>query len=165
MRFKIITIVILTFLTLDFSYCQRILQVEMVNDPETIKYYEGMEIIFKVKNSEDWHSRVIERIMIQEKAIIFNEGFYKLDDITAIQNKRFGVLLFSGAMTTFGTAWLGFGFIEEVARKGKQSDVKTWVIGGTAAALGYSMRKLFYKHNKPINKERYRLRLLDLSVY
>lgn len=144
---------------------QRILQLEMVNDPETVKYYEGMEITFKVKNSESWHTRIIERIMIGEQAIVFNEGFYKIDDISAIQSKRFGVLLFSGAMTTFGTAWLGFGAIEEVARKGRQSDAKTWVIGGTAAALGYGMRKLFYKHNKPINNERYRLRLLDLSIY
>ena len=149
-----------------FNICaQRILQLEMINDPETIKYYEGMDITFKVQNSEEWHTRVIERIMINEQAIVFNEGFYKINEITAIQNKRLGVLLFSGAITTFGTAWLGFGAIEEVARKGRQSDAKTWVIGGSAAALGYGMRKLFYKHNKPLNSNRYRLRLLDLSVY
>ena len=149
-----------------FNICaQRILQLEMINDPETIKYYEGMDITFKVQNSEEWHTRVIERIMINEQAIVFNEGFYKINEITAIQNKRLGVLLFSGAITTFGTAWLGFGAIEEVARKGRQSDAKTWVIGGSAAALGYGMRKLFYKHNKPLNSNRYRLRLLDLSLY
>nr|HMP32586.1 hypothetical protein [Saprospiraceae bacterium] len=82
-----------------------------------------------------------------------------------IQNKRFGVLLFSSAMTTFGTAWLGFGLIEEVARSGRQSDAKTWIIGGTAAAIGYGMRKLFYKHNKPLNTNRYRLRLIELTMY
>jgi hypothetical protein len=165
---RFLSLKILVFLLILIPYflsSQRILQLEMVNDPETMKYYEGMEITFKIKGSDEWLTRTIEIIMINEQAIVFNEGFYKLDEITAIQNKRFGVLIFSSVMTTFGTAWLGFGAIEELAFAGKQHTAKTWIIGGTAALLGYGMRKLFYKHNKKLNSGRYRLRLLELSMY
>jgi hypothetical protein len=144
---------------------QRVLQLEMVNDPETIKYYEGMELTFKTKYSDEWETRTIQTIMMKEQVIVFNEGFYKLDEIIAVENKRFGVLIFSSAMTTFGTAWIGFAAIDEIARAGNQSSAKTWVIGGSAAAIGYGMRKLFYKHKKPLNTNRYRLRLLELTLY
>lgn len=142
---------------------QRLLQLEMINDPESTKYYEGMNITFMIKGSDEWITRRIETIMISDNAILFDEGFFNVNDIVAVQTKRYGIALMSGALQSFGAGWTGFGIIDEVARPGKQSSLQTWVIGASSFLTGWGLRKLFYKRKHALGS-RYRLRLMDLSM-
>lgn len=148
-------------------YCstqaQSVLQLEMINQPQVKKYWEGSELTFKIKGSDDWLERRIESIMITDSALVFNEGFFKLKDITSIQTKRIEIAVLSGSLQSFGAGWLGFAAIDEISRKGQQTTTKTWVIGSTAFITGWALRKLFYKRTHPLGS-RYRLRMLDLSV-
>jgi hypothetical protein len=147
-----------------YSHAQRILQLEMVNQTKSIKYYEGSKITLKLAGSEEWIDRKIESIMMAEKSIIFDQGILSLDQISAIQTKRWGVFAMSSALGSFGTTWTGFALLDDL-RKDNNTTMQTYAIGLSSMAAGYALNKLFFNRTNSIASKRYRLRLLDLSVY
>jgi hypothetical protein len=155
---------ILYFLIAKATFSQKILQLEMINHVESIKYYEGSKITFRVIGSDNWLERTIENIMIPEQTIIFNEGMYHINQIQAIRTKRWGVFALGAGLSSFGTAWTGLAILDEL-RKNDQSNIKDYVIGLTSILSGYTLNKLFFNKNNDTSSNRYRLRLLDLSMY
>ena len=141
---------------------QRFLQIEMINDPVTIKIQEGEVISYKIYESDDWLTSKIEKFLISEKAIVLETGYVRLEDISHVMRYRpFANYLGKGLMT-FGAGWLVYGGIAAI---GADFDFggDTLIIGGGSFFFGWLIRKLFYK--KPIViGNRYRLRLLDLTL-
>ncbi|HMS68702.1 MAG: hypothetical protein IPN72_15440 [Saprospiraceae bacterium] len=144
-------------------WSQKYLQLETINDPQTLKYTENDKLTFRSVSLPDWQSRRIERLVIPDSLVIFNDGFMKLDQFDAIQTTRPIVGIAGKGFMTFGVAWGVFGIIDELYNPGKQIDTKTVVIGSTSFLVGYGLQKLFYKRTHKLGK-RYRLRLLDLSI-
>ena len=142
---------------------QRYLQLETANDPETLKYSENDKITYKALNIPDWQSRKIEKFMVADSLVLFDNGFMRISDFDAIQTTRPVVGLASKTFMTFGVGWGFFALVDEAYNKGKQIDTKTVVIGATSFAVGYGLQKFFYKRTHKLGK-RYRLRLLDLSI-
>lgn len=157
---------VLMILAFFFSYGvvtgQKYLQIEMINDPVTIKIQEGEIITYKLHDSEEWITSKINRFLVEEKAIVMEDGFARLEDISYIMRYRPVADYIGKGLMTFGTGWLVYGGIAAV---GADFDFggDTLLIGGGSFFFGWLIRKLFNK--KPLHiGHRYRLRLLDLSL-
>ena len=150
------------FFTIGFVNGQKYLQIEMINDPVTIKIQEGEIITYKLNHSDEWITSRINRFLIEEKAIVMDDGYARLEDISYIMRYRPAANYIGKGLMTFGTGWLLYGGIAAI---GADFDFggDTLLIGGGSFFFGWLIRKLFYK--KPLHiGHRYRLRLLDLSL-
>ena len=160
MRVFISSVLFLMFANLN---AQRYLQLETVNDPYAIKYVENQHITYMSKTLNEWQNRKIERLMVPDSLVLFYDGFMRLEDFAAVQTKRPAIGAASLTLGTFGAGWLAFAIVDELYQPGKQIDAQTLAIGGTGLVLGYTLRKFFFKRTHKLG-QRYRLRLLDLSI-
>ncbi len=142
---------------------QRYLQLETINDPQTLKYVENQKITYMSKTLPEWQTRKIEKLMIADSLVLFYDGFMRLNDFDAIQTKRPAVGAASITLGTFGAGWLAFAVVDELYQPGRQLDTQTLVIGGAGLLLGYTLNKFFYKRTHKLGN-RYRLRMIDLSI-
>jgi hypothetical protein len=156
----------LSFITglLPMIYGQEYVQIEIKNDPETIKYPIGDVIKIKTK----YEPEVFKNIQIlgfdyTNNSLIYEDGRIALDEITVVQQTRPAVGFFSKMFMTFGGAWLGFGLLGGELGKNEISGYADLAIGLSSVGLGYGMHKAFHKRNFKMG-ERYRLRLIDLRM-
>lgn len=159
------TILFLLFLFTSFTLvsAQEYLQIEMHNNPETIKYHLGQKLLIKTKQVDEWHSIVLQKFIYESGTILHEQGMVQLDDITAIQETRPGVGALSIALTTFGGGWLLFGVISQGLDNKPEFGTREVVIGVAALATGWGLKKAFYRRDFHMGK-RYKLRLLDLRM-
>jgi len=142
---------------------QVVLYLEVMTEDKPIKYYEGQELMYKSKAfPDDWLKIKIERIMDEEKLILFDGGMLKLDDIIQIRRTRGWATVLGYMLQTFGVAWFGFGGIAHFTTDSFDFGVDTAVIGGTAIISGWLIKKLFRFKKYKIGKK-IRLKILDLS--
>ena len=158
---------ILLFLTIWLSPttadAQIVLYVEIMTEEKPIKYYGGQDLMYKNKNyPEDWQTIKIERIIDEEKIILYDGGMINLEDIIEIRRTRPWAIAAGYMLQTFGIAWYGFGGLAHFTTDSFDFGVDTFVIGGTAIVSGWLIKKLFrFKKYKIGNKVR--LKILDLS--
>ena len=157
------------FLTLSicFGYqiaeAQVVLYMEIMTQEKPIKYYEGQSFMCKTKAYPDeWQNIKIERLIDSEKIILFDGGMLNLTDIIEIRRTRGWATAIGYMLQSFGVAWFGFGGIAHFTTDSFDFGVDTFVIGGTAIASGWLIRKLFKFKNYKIGKK-VRLKILDLS--
>lgn len=142
---------------------QVVLYLEIMTEDKPIKYYVGQELMYKSKAfPDDWLKIRIERIMDEEKLILFDGGMLKLEDITQIRRNRGWATVAGYMLQTFGVAWFGFGGIAHFTTDSFNFGVDTAVIGGTAIVSGWLIKKLFRFKKYKIGKK-VRLKILDLS--
>lgn len=142
---------------------QVVLYMEIMTEIKPIKYYEGQTLMFKSKEfPEDWRMVKIERLMDEEKLILFDGGMLKLEDIIEIRRTRPWSKVVGYMLQTFGVAWFGFGGLAHFTTDNFNFGVDTAVIGGTAIVSGYLIRKIF-KYKKYKVGRKVRLKILDLS--
>ena len=142
---------------------QIVLYVEIMTETKPIKYYEGQELMFKTKEyPKEWQKIKIERLLDEEKILLYDGGMLKLSDITEIRRIRPWATVGGYMLQTFGVAWFGFGGIAHFTTDTFDFGVDTLVIGSTAIASGWLMRKLF-KYKKYKIGKKVRLKILDLS--
>ena len=142
---------------------QEYLQIEMHNDPETIKYGLGQKITLKTQQTDEWQTIVLRKFIYDSGTILHDQGMIQLTDITAIRETRPGVGALSLALTTFGGGWLIFGIISQGLDNKAEFGSREVIIGVSALAMGWGVKKAFYKREYTIGK-RYKLRLLDLRM-
>ena len=155
--------------TISFLVCsqkanaQVVLYVELMTEYKPIKYYEGQILMFKTKDyPEEWQKITIERLMDEEKILLYNGGMVKLSDIIEIRRTRPWATVGGYMLQTFGVAWFGFGGLAHFTTDNFDFGVDTLVIGGTAIISGWLLRKLF-KYKKYKIGKKVRLKILDLS--
>lgn len=145
------------------SSAQVVLYMEMMKEEKPIKYYEGQMLSFKsTAYPDEWQEIIIDRIIDEEKLVLYEGGMLKLGDITDIRRSRGWATMIGYMLQTFGTAWLAFGGVAHFAYSNFTFGVDTLAIGGTAIATGWLMRKLL-KYKKYKIGRRNRLKILDLS--
>lgn len=142
---------------------QIVLYVEIMTEEKPIKYYEGQYLMFKTKDYPDeWQDIKITRLIDEEKIILFEGGMLNLEDIIAIRRTRPWATTIGYMLQTFGVAWFAFGGVAHFTTSSFDFGMDTFVIGGTALASGWLIRKLF-KYKKYKIGKKVRLKILDLS--
>lgn len=142
---------------------QVVLYMEIMGDAKPIKYYEGQTLSFKSEEYPDeWQDIKIDRIIDEEKLVLYPGGMLKLADITDVRRSRGWANTIGYMLQTFGTAWLAFGGVAHFAYSNFTFGGDTLAIGATAMASGYLIRKLM-KYKKYKIGRRNRLKILDLS--
>lgn len=149
--------------TTSVAKAQVVLYMEIMGQEKPIKYYEGQSLSYKsAEFPDEWQDIRIERVVDDEKLILYNGGMLKLDDIIEIRRSRAWANTVGYMLQTFGTAWLAFGGVIHFTDSNFSFGLDTLAIGGTALGTGWLIRKLFRYKEYKIGR-RYRLKILDLS--
>ena len=142
---------------------QIVLYMEIMTEEKPIKYYEGQSLMFKSKDyPKEWQTIKISRLIDEEKIILFDGGMLNLEDIIEIRRTRPWANTIGYMLQTFGVAWFAFGGVAHFTTSSFDFGMDTFVIGGTAIASGWLIRKLFKFKKYKIGKK-VRLKILDLS--
>lgn len=145
------------------SDAQVVLYMEIMTEEKPIKYYEGQNLMFKHKDYPDeWQSIKLERIMDEEKIILYDGGMLNLSDIKEIRRSRPWATALGYSLQTFGVVWFGYGGLAHLFADSFSFGVDTFVIGSTALVSGWLLRKLFRFKKYKIGRTT-RLKILDLS--
>ena len=160
-----ILIILCAFFSLQSSTtkAQIVFYVEIMTEDKPIKYYEGQNLMFKTKDyPKEWQNVKIERLIDAEKIILYDGGMLNLEDIIEIRRTRPWATTVGYMLQTFGVAWFAFGGIAHFTTDNFDFGVDTLIIGSTAIASGWLLRKLF-KYKKYKVGKKVRLKILDLS--
>ncbi len=140
---------------------QRFLQIELFNNPQTIKFYPNDKICIKTLESEDeWLVYEIEDVIPDENIIVYPQGYLPLDQITHIRVYKDIAKAVSIGLSQFGFVWLGFGGLAH-AFSDFEFGWDTLAIGLVAIVTGWILKKFAAKKDYTIGKKA-RLRILDI---
>lgn len=168
MRVKIsIILILLTGLLFDVNG-QLFLQLEQSNSLEVKKYSPGDLLHYRTKEfGNNWLNDKIINVLPEDNALLFYDKIIHLDEITHIQYPRPWADATGYSLMGFGSGWLIYGgvieglssinAIESNYRFGKD----TAIIGVTAIASGYLIKKLWSKAVRKMN-QRNRVRIIDV---
>ena len=86
MKDRFFLISILMVFICNSSYAQKFMQIELFNDPTTIKFYQGDKVSVKTKHhGNDWVTLKIEEIIPDDKVLVYPQGYLHIDEITHIR--------------------------------------------------------------------------------
>lgn len=161
---------LLFFLSSSVVFSQKMLQIERLHSPKTIKFYQGNEITFQTEDGQ-WYTRIIEDLNYDNNWLIFADGYTAMEEIVAIKlskNKKWSKSLGNQIMA-FAPLWAGYTAIASLVDRDTKFGKSDYIIMGSAVATGALLRLIFNartykfsKNNKPSKK--YRLRMLDLNL-
>lgn len=163
-RSSLFALIFLAFLCKpEAAHSQVVLYMEIMTEDKPVKYYSGQRLMFKSADfPDDWREITIERILDEEKVILYDGGMLALDDIIAVRRTRAWANTIGYMLQTFGVSWFAFGGVAHFTTDSFDFGVDSAIIGGTALVSGYLIRKLFKYKNYKIGKK-VRLKILDLS--
>ncbi len=138
------------------------LQIEIFNNPRTIKYHSNDVIEFKVKEYPDtWRKERIEEIIPDGNVLLFSDGFETIDNIIKVRRINPPAKYLGRALMVFAASYAIYGVIADF---GFGDDAITGTnIGITGASLGtgFLLDKGFGQKYYGIGKTS-RLRIVDL---
>jgi len=152
-------------------FSQKLLQIERLHSPNTIKFYQGNEITFQT-NDGQWYTRVLEDFNYENGWLLFVDGYTPMSDIAAVKmskNKKWSQSLGNRIMA-FAPLWAGYTAIGSLVDDDIRFSKGDYIIMGSALATGGLLRLIFksktYKFSKKNGKpsSKYRLRILDLNL-
>ena len=150
-----------------FAMCtdaQIVMQLEKINQVKTYKYLSGSTILIKQKAYPDvWTRKTISEILVNDNTIVFEDLIVPLDDIIAVKHQRPIIKGLSRKLYQFGVTWFAFAGVLHLTDR-FEFGRDTLLVGGSAFALGYAIRAIFYTRTFKIGKNS-RLRILDLNMY
>jgi len=147
-------------------HSQIYLQLERANSTETIKFYEGDYLQFKLKEyPKTWRNEEILVIKPEENIIVFEDNFYHIEDLHSIRLSKKWAKSVGTKMMLFSASWFVFGGIGTLAsgEGGYKMSEREIIIGGLFASVGYFIRTVFSKKKIKLNKWK-RLRIIDLRM-
>lgn len=160
--FKWLFVLMLLLLSQAPATAQVYVQIEIFNQPKTIKYSPGQSITFQEKsNPDEWQSEIIRDILVDESVLLFEHGFLSIDNITKVKRTNVAAKYGGKTLMTFGAAYLIFGVIIEVATPNEGLNTTNISVGTGALATGYILNKTFGKKIYWMGKTA-RLRVIDL---
>ena len=142
---------------------QVFLQLEMKNDPETLKFRRGDVLTFRTKSQpKEWVSKEIIDIKVSENVIVFEEGFRHIDEIIALRLHRKTLDDLTRMVQKFAIGWLVIGGLALLVVPNSTIPLGALLISSASFySGGWVLNKLF-KYRVVKMGSRYRLRLLDL---
>ena len=153
----------LTLLLISISLSgQKILRIEKYDDPKSIEYYSGQNLIYQLDGDERWRTRKIKSLDYENQLIIFDVGYEPISNIKNI--KRFNKIPKYLGMTLmrFSAAWFIYGGITELVNEDWSFDRNIVSIGVGAFVTGFILSK--FASTKIYGFEsKNRLRIIDIS--
>ena len=166
---------ILLILFPSMLFGQKALQYEKGGSLNTMKFFIGDEVTFKINDSDIWYTRIIWDINVEQNYLVIeNQGAddpvnIYIKDITHIKIKKRKTqigsiigqaLIVGGFNTILGTIALSRrGIVPTITE-----DPTPIYTGLGGSAIGYVIYKLFTRDGKKLNDRR-RLRLIDTTIY
>jgi hypothetical protein len=146
-----------------YAVAQKFMQIEVDNEVNALKFYEGAKLTFKTKDyPDDWQTNVIEKILVEDNVILLKDQMINIKDVTEIKLINGTTKAFGALFKTFGAGWFLFGGIAHFTSETNKFTWGQFGIGATAIGIGYLFDKVaskrIYKMGKNAN-----LRLLDIS--
>lgn len=159
---QLITISWLVLLANTMCQAQKYLQIEKRNSLKVVRFIEGDVIQYKLKGkAEMWKTEQIDKIYVDQNALMMPNGLVKIDDIKTMRRERPWTKAYQTSMYTFGLGWAFWNGVGTLIKEDKFTKSDAVVIG-TALSTGFLVRKLFkFKHFKM--EKKHRLRLIDLN--
>jgi len=119
-------------------------------------------MIFKLKAyPDDWRMQKMFEIMPKENVVIFDENFFKPEEISMIQLRRPWAKSLGNKMMQFAAVYYVYGGIITLAPNDTSMNKNQILLGGGIASGGFLLKKLFYKRNIKLGKN-FNLRIVDL---
>lgn len=141
---------------------QILMQLEIPHEVNAIKFYEGSVLKFKSRQfPEEWQVKTIDRILFDEKILLFSDGMLEMSEITHVQMVNGTAKGIGKLFTGFGGGWLLFGGIAAITKKNK-FDFQTAAIGVLSGGIGLLISNVFSKKTYTIGKNG-NLRIIDIS--
>jgi hypothetical protein len=159
---KLIMIIFLGYAT--NSTGQKVLQIEVKNHYETIKFFPGDYITFKTHSgSNEWETKRIVKIMVEEEVIVFDKNFHSLSDFKVIRLHRESFDHLTIQVMKFAVGLVVLGGIVKVTGLPFAPGVETFITAAGVFTVAWITNKLFRYQKIKLGK-RSRLRVLDLSI-
>jgi len=144
------------------SYSQIFLQIEEQNNPTVQKIQIGQNLIFKLKAyPHNWRTQKIFDILPEENVIIFDENFFKPEEISMLRFHRPWAKSLGYKMMQFSAAWYVYGGLGTLGISNYTMSEREILLGAGAAGTGFLIKTLFYKKNIRLGKN-FNLRIVDL---
>jgi hypothetical protein len=141
---------------------QVILQLEIFKEVEAVKFRTGDKIHFRTKQyPKEWRAAKIERLLQDEKIILFDDGLVRMEDITEVRVYKPTVYALGLRLMQIGVVWWTYGGIIHLFTENKFT-WSTFAIGATSVGIGYILKKWVSKRTLKIKKNA-NLRMLDIS--
>jgi hypothetical protein len=161
-NFNFMVILMLCYIMIiDKVSSQVILQLEIKNEVEAIKFLPGQDLVIKTKDIPEWEKRSIVRFIPETNLVVFDDGVVTLNEITHVKLPNQVASMAGKAFTTFGSGWLLFGSIAHLAR-GDEFTWSTFAIGAVAVGIGILFSRIASKRKFTIGKNA-NLRIIDIS--
>jgi hypothetical protein len=157
---------LLFFLSLaNFSFGQKILQIETYGRAKTEKLFIGQGITYQLKDSKDWHYVIIEDLLIEQQLIQTVRGYLKLSDIGALRNERGWAQAAKVSLITFGAGWSLFGIIGYATDGNPETKYSAGdaIFSASTIASGFLIGKIF-KYKKTKIGKRKNLRMIEIPI-
>ena len=169
-HFILLSLVLIAYTT----NAQKALQYEKGASLNTIKFYIGDEIRFRLTESDIWYTRIIYDIDLESNSILIentkdnNPVLIPIKDISHIKIKNrnklgriVGQTLFTGGLNVIlGSVALSR---QDIIPPLSQ-DLTPIATGAAGAGIGFLLWKLFSKEGVKLNSRK-RLRLIDTTLY
>ena len=157
------TFLLLVFLIIGNNLnSQVLLQLEINKEIEAVKFGYGEILMIKTKSSDgEWQKRKLEKLIIEENIIIFEDGMVELSDITHMRLVNNSAAAVGKLFTGFGAGWIVFGGLAHIS-----TDYKftwgTFAVGAVAMGVGWLFNKIVAKKTYKMGKNA-NLRIIDIS--
>jgi hypothetical protein len=154
--------VVLFFLAVTPSIGQVFLQLEVDREVMPLRFTPGDIFVYKsTETGDDWQTRRIERLIVEDQIIVFADSWLNIQDITRVRVRNQPGWVLGKILTTFGSAWFVFGGIAHLAT----DYTFTWrdfTIGAVGVGLGWLITKFASRRTYKLGKK-HRLRVVDIS--
>lgn len=158
--------IIFVFLSLvlgTLSFCQVTVNLEVKHDINPLKFNVGDMMIIKTTDfPNEWQRKKIERILVNEGTIVFEDALYAINDITHVKVKQQSRALVGYIFKGFAAGWILFGGIAAVA-KDYPITKEDIAVGATSGILGFLFGNVLAYRVYDVVEE-HKLRLVDVSI-
>ncbi len=137
----------------------------LLEDPinnKRIKFYQGQSLEFTTTYDPDnWQVTQIKGFSPEENILIFDNGYYHVDDIHSIRTTNVGASLFGNIIYGFGASVAVIGGIGYGVEGNGKDAIASVGVGGLIAVIGHFIKKLFGKRRHKMQKKHIDLRIID----
>lgn len=144
------------------SFSQIFLQLESSTSVKSQKFAVGDVLEYStVEFPKDFYKSEIIELDPEMNIILFDDGYFKLDQLYKLKFERSKVKMFGAGLLQFSAGWFLYGGLATLTQDNFTMDKGQIIIGAVIAAVGYGIRKIFGKRRVKLGKKN-RLRIVDL---
>ena len=162
---KLLFIVSLLFTTFQSAFTQKFLQLEKNHVKTKLKYASGDEIIFKLRQSDQWIRTAVDEIDVDNNVVHMFGLTVPIDSIEYIKSYKpfispvIGEVLWKSGLATFATSALYGIFFQP------PNTVDFLIATGAIALTGLGLKQMAkIRKVYPIGNK-YNLRAIDVTIY